>query len=145
MKRFRGGIVFKAHRLLYHSTLGLRVIKKKKKIKPVLRRVPQARSPSQLSRGTAPVGRGWGLGFPQALCGGGAPESLRSASAVCCITHTLSVSIIAWSSACDPGPFRTGINSGIIRQYGIVVFWTPIPLRLDYRVKQRLGVGGFRG
>ena len=31
MKRFRGGLVFKAHRLLYHSTLGLRVIKKKKR------------------------------------------------------------------------------------------------------------------
>ena len=29
---FRGGLVFKAHRLLYHSTLGLRVIKKKKKV-----------------------------------------------------------------------------------------------------------------
>ena len=28
---FRGGFAFKAHRLLYHSTLGLRVIKKKKK------------------------------------------------------------------------------------------------------------------
>ena len=27
---FRGGLVFKAHRLVYHSTLGLRVIKKKK-------------------------------------------------------------------------------------------------------------------
>jgi len=27
--RFRRGLVFKAHRLLYHSTLGLRVIKKK--------------------------------------------------------------------------------------------------------------------
>ena len=27
----RGGLVFKAHRLLHHSTLGLRVIKKKKK------------------------------------------------------------------------------------------------------------------
>jgi len=26
-----GGLVFKAHRLVYHSTLGLRVIKKKKK------------------------------------------------------------------------------------------------------------------
>jgi len=32
VKRFRGGLVFKAHRLLYHSTLGLRVIKKKKKV-----------------------------------------------------------------------------------------------------------------
>jgi len=31
--RFRGGLGFKAHRLLYHSTLGLRVIKKKKKKK----------------------------------------------------------------------------------------------------------------
>ena len=29
MQRFRGGLVFKAHTLLYHSTLGLRVIKKK--------------------------------------------------------------------------------------------------------------------
>ena len=28
--RFRGGLVFKAHRLLYHSTLGLRKIKKNK-------------------------------------------------------------------------------------------------------------------
>ena len=30
MKRFRGGLVFKARRLLYHSTLGSRVIQKKK-------------------------------------------------------------------------------------------------------------------
>jgi len=29
--RFRGGLVFKAHRLLHHPTLGLRVIKKKKR------------------------------------------------------------------------------------------------------------------
>ena len=28
MKRLRGGLVFKAHRLLYHSTLGLGVIQK---------------------------------------------------------------------------------------------------------------------
>ena len=33
VKRFRGGLVFKAHRLVYHSTLGLRVITKKKKKK----------------------------------------------------------------------------------------------------------------
>ena len=32
MKLFRGGLVFKAHRLLYHSTLGWRVIKKKKRL-----------------------------------------------------------------------------------------------------------------
>ena len=30
MQRFQGGLVFKAHRLLYHSTLGSRVVKKKK-------------------------------------------------------------------------------------------------------------------
>ena len=30
VKRFRGGLVCKAHRRVYHSTLGLRVIKKKK-------------------------------------------------------------------------------------------------------------------
>ena len=31
VERLRGGLVFKAHRSLYHSTLGSRVIKKKKK------------------------------------------------------------------------------------------------------------------
>jgi len=30
--QFRGGLVFEAHRRVYHSTLGVRVIKKKKKI-----------------------------------------------------------------------------------------------------------------
>ena len=30
MQRFRGGLVFKAHRLVHHSTLGWRIIKKKK-------------------------------------------------------------------------------------------------------------------
>ena len=30
VKRLRGGLVFKAHRLVYHSTLGWRVVKKKK-------------------------------------------------------------------------------------------------------------------
>ena len=33
VQRFRGGLVFKAHRLLHHSTLGLRVIKKKQKFR----------------------------------------------------------------------------------------------------------------
>ena len=32
VKRFRGGLVFKAHRWLYHSTLGSRVIKKKRRL-----------------------------------------------------------------------------------------------------------------
>ena len=31
MERFRGGLVFKAHRLLFHSTLGSRVIEKRNK------------------------------------------------------------------------------------------------------------------
>ena len=30
---FRGGLVFKAHRLWYHSTLGLRVIEKKRRLR----------------------------------------------------------------------------------------------------------------
>ena len=34
VQRFRGGLVFKAHGLLYPSTLGLRVITKKKKTAP---------------------------------------------------------------------------------------------------------------
>ena len=34
VERFRGGLFFKAVRLLFHSTLGLRVIKKKKKCRP---------------------------------------------------------------------------------------------------------------
>ena len=29
VQRFRGGLVFKANRLLYHSTLGLRIIKRR--------------------------------------------------------------------------------------------------------------------
>jgi len=43
VKRFRGGLVFKAHRLVYHSTLGWRVIKKKKKkkrIQPLFAEIP---------------------------------------------------------------------------------------------------------
>ena len=35
MERLRGGLLFKAHRLLCHPTLGLRVIKKKKKISEI--------------------------------------------------------------------------------------------------------------
>ena len=34
MEQFRGGLVFKAHTLLFHSTLGSRVIKKEKKTDP---------------------------------------------------------------------------------------------------------------
>ena len=31
MKQFRGGLVFKAHRLVYHSTVGSRVMMQEKK------------------------------------------------------------------------------------------------------------------
>ena len=44
MELFQGGLVDKAHRLLYHSTLGLRVIKKTKQ---------QAQSAAGAARGTA--------------------------------------------------------------------------------------------
>ena len=39
--RFRGGLVFEAHRLLYHSPLGLRVIKKKRRVSDARVRQPQ--------------------------------------------------------------------------------------------------------
>ena len=35
VQRFRGGLVFKAHRRLYHSTLGLRVIKNKEEVRVI--------------------------------------------------------------------------------------------------------------
>jgi len=38
VKRFRGGLVFKAHRPLYHSTLGSKVMKKKREEEHVKRR-----------------------------------------------------------------------------------------------------------
>ena len=47
VQRFRGGLAFKAHRLLYHATLGLRVIKKKKKC-----RLRRARSRVRMSGAT---------------------------------------------------------------------------------------------
>ena len=44
--RFRGGLVLKAHRLLYHPTLGLRVIKKKRPSQ-VPRRRPHRHPPER--------------------------------------------------------------------------------------------------
>ena len=52
VQRFRGGLVFKAHRLLYHSTLGLRVVKKKKKVVP-----------SPLMAATSEATRSWNGSF----------------------------------------------------------------------------------
>jgi len=41
----RGGLIFKAHILLYHSTLGLRVMKKKNKMVPVHDHFDEAAAP----------------------------------------------------------------------------------------------------
>jgi len=38
VQRFRGGLVFKAHRLLYHSPLALGVLKKKRRRRACKRR-----------------------------------------------------------------------------------------------------------
>ena len=46
-KRFRGGLVFKAHRLVYYSTLGLRVINKKKTTMPRSELPAETRKPLQ--------------------------------------------------------------------------------------------------
>jgi len=55
VKRFRGGLVFKAHRLVYHSALGLRVIKKKKKTYTLISE-PLILKPQTLSRRRLEVG-----------------------------------------------------------------------------------------
>jgi len=59
VERFQGGLVFKAHRRLYHSTLGLRVMKKQEeKIQANVLKAP-ARSPRP-TRGVSIVPeRGW--------------------------------------------------------------------------------------
>ena len=57
MKRFRGVLVFKAHRLLYHSTLGLRVIKKKKKFSVLYRGTSLIRNSLPLGPYSRPVPR----------------------------------------------------------------------------------------
>ena len=48
VKRFRGRLVVKAHQLLYHSTLGSKVIKKKKKKRDL--RDPEGGAPLQPAR-----------------------------------------------------------------------------------------------
>ena len=45
VKRFRGGLVFEAHRLVHHSTLGWREIEKKKKKKTKVK-IPIPQAPS---------------------------------------------------------------------------------------------------
>ena len=56
-ERFRGGLIFKAHGLLYHSTPGMRVIKKKKKL-----RVDRFRVSDSVFLASELSSRGAGLG-----------------------------------------------------------------------------------
>ena len=67
----RGGLVFKAHRLLYHSTLGWRVIKKKQKKPDVYQRGIRA---VRLPGGVPVCGTIWaqGLGVEFGVCCSGA-------------------------------------------------------------------------
>ena len=51
VQRFREGLVFKAHRLLHHSALGSRVIKKKKSVRSP--RVRHGAGPGKCARGRA--------------------------------------------------------------------------------------------
>jgi len=71
--RFRGGLVLKAHRLLYHSTLGLREIKRERELTAMglrSRRSPRQDTPG-VRYGVEGLGlrvqdlgcRVWGLGF----------------------------------------------------------------------------------
>jgi len=68
VKRFRGGLVSKAQRLLYQSTLGLRVIEKKKRVTGRMRsRIRRGRSshstkgPSRVTSGAVlePLVQSW--------------------------------------------------------------------------------------
>ena len=42
MKRFREGLIFKAHRLVYHSILGVRVMNKKQNVNRAHNLLPEA-------------------------------------------------------------------------------------------------------
>ena len=66
MKRFRGGLVFKAHRLLYHSTLGVRMIKKKRGTEGHPPKPHQPYSGTSLIRKHPPLGP-YGRPMPRVL------------------------------------------------------------------------------
>ena len=63
MKWFRGGLVFKTHKLLYHSTLGWTVIKKKKKKKVEGNRTSRSSGNAERNEMSEPAISGFGLGF----------------------------------------------------------------------------------
>ena len=62
---FRSGLVFKAHRLLYHSNLGLRLIKKMRRAANRCGNLSIPNTESELSR----QGGGWCIDLPKTACG----------------------------------------------------------------------------
>jgi len=92
-----GGLVFKAHRLLYHSTLGLRVLKKKKKVR--LRFGFAFRSPGFRFRVSGFVLRvsGFGLGFRTPRFGfRGSGSGLRTVYGAGCWVVGLGLVVSTW-------------------------------------------------
>ena len=80
MKRFQGGLVFKARRILYRSILGLRVIKKKKKVgaKEAEREAAPCSRPRQVVRSRRDACAAGGGTAHQARGVGGAGHQARA-------------------------------------------------------------------
>ena len=79
MQRFRGGLVFKAHRLLFHSTLCLRVKTKKRETVPGTPD-PEIRNPEPETRNPKPDTRNLKPGFrnPEPEIRNSEPETRNS-------------------------------------------------------------------
>ena len=69
VQRFRGELVFKAHRLLYHSTLGLRVTKKKEKTRFSFAKHPGVQGSGFRVQGPEFRVQGSGVGFQRSWFG----------------------------------------------------------------------------
>ena len=114
VKRFRGGLVFKAHRLLHHSTRGLRVRKKKK--------VPLARgSRARSARPCAPAVRTSAFSVHAihnilySILHAVDPKRIRCTCAPAVRTSAFSVSqfrLAVQASACNPGTLDSFRSSG---------------------------------
>ena len=60
VQRFRGGLVFKAHRRVHHSTLGWRVIKKRRRSDYIQGNTPKvSQSPPEIRGERAPAAAKW--------------------------------------------------------------------------------------
>ena len=84
MKRFRGGIVFKAHRIVYHSTLGSRVIKKKMRNDLQYCKIFYLKNGTSQSQNLAVTG----LSCPRSL-----DSARRSSQAACHMGSTVSLAL----------------------------------------------------